>query len=63
MRSFVTIVIPIYVGPYWAAFSKTTGSFAFVAFLSAIVCFEPPFALEMNESAFGRLHLFCRVRE
>ena len=61
MRSFVTIVVPIYVGPYWAAFSKTTGSFAFVAFLSAIVCSDPSFVLEMDESVFGQLHYFCRV--
>ena len=37
MRAMVAIVVPIYVGPHWAAFAVNTGSFAFVAFISCIV--------------------------
>lgn len=34
LRAYAVILVPIYIGPYWAAFNKGTGSFAFVAFLS-----------------------------
>ena len=50
MRAMVAIVVPIYVGPHWAAFTVNTGSFAFVAFISCIVRHFKPSTFHMRHS-------------
>ena len=59
LRTFSTIVIPIYVGPYWAAFQKGTGSFAFVVFLSSIVRPDISF-ITWHWSSHWRRHGCCK---